>query len=180
MPPQPPRKFQDTTIDRCADIASIQRRDIFDRGLTNLVAAACRWHEERQQVASERAEIVRAGRVFASKIAKASPLVRKQLDLAFPDDGATAWLNATLDGIAPSSRGLLSKWNSKMVILLCVLVDKAGGKLTLGDGTTRSQGSLVRLLNELKPYLPRGFVPTSLNTLRRLKKSAACLSPHVR
>ena|SRR5262249_18174902 len=113
MPPQPPRKLDDAAVDRRADIASIQRRDIFDPGLTDLVTAACRWHEERQQVASERAEIVRAGRVFASKIAKTSPLVRQQLDLAFPDDGATAWLNATLDGIAPSSpRARLSKWNS--------------------------------------------------------------------
>jgi hypothetical protein len=132
-------------------------------------------------VASERAEIVRVGRVLASKIDNASPLLRKQLDLAFPDDGATAWLNATLNGIAPASpRARHAKWNSKFVILLCVLVDKAGGKLTLGDGTTESQGSLVQLLDKLKPYLPRGFVPSSPNTLRRLKKSAACLSPHVR
>jgi len=173
MPPQPPRKLDNATIDRCADIASIQRRDIFDPLLTKLVAAACRWHEPRQKMASERAEIVRAGRVFARAIAKASPLARQPLDRALPY-GATAWLTVTLDGMAPASpRARLSKWNSKFVILLCALVDEAGGKLTLSDGTTRTQGSLVQLLNELKPYLPRGFVPTSPNTLRRLKKSAA-------
>jgi hypothetical protein len=178
MPHQPPKKFDASTIDRCADIASIQRRDIFDPRLTKLMASACRW-DERQRVVSERARIVRAGRVFTKAIAKASPLARKPLDVL--PYGATAWLTVTLDGMAPASpRARLSKWNSKFVILLCALVDEAGGKLTLGDGTTRSQGSLVQLLAELKPYLPRGFVPTSLNTLRRLKKSAAGLSTHVR
>jgi len=172
MPPQPPRKLDDATIDRCADIASIQRRDIFDPRLTRLIAGARHWRE-RQQAVSERSRIVRAGRVFARAIAKASPLARQPLDRALPY-GATAWLTVTLDGMAPASpRARLSKWNSKFVILLCALVDEAGGKLTLSDGTTRTQGSLVQLLNELKPYLPRGFVPTSPNTLRRLKKSAA-------
>ena len=179
MPPQPPKKPDDATIDRCADIASIQRRDIFDPGLTKLVAGACRWHEERRQVASERARIVRAGRVFTKAIAEASPSARKPLDVL--PYGATAWLTVTLDGMAPASpRARHARWSSKFVILLCVHVDKAGGKLTLSDGTTRSQGSLVQLLNELKPYLPRGFVPESLNTLRRLKESATRLSAHAR
>jgi hypothetical protein len=176
MPQKPPKKFDASTIDRCADIASIQRRDIFDPSLIKLIAGACRWHEQREQAASDRAEIVRTGRVFARAIDKASPSARRTLDLALP---SKAWLGAILDGIAPASpRARHSKWNSKFVILLCVLVDKAGGKLTLSDGTTRSRGSLIELLDELKPYLPRGFVPTP-NTLRRLKESAARLSQHV-
>src|SRR5215467_3385873 len=101
MPPQQPKKLEDATIDRCADIASIQRRDLFDPGLTKLVTAACRWYQQHPQMVSELARIVRAGRVFARAIGKASPLARKRLDRAFPD-GETA-LGATLDAIAPAS-----------------------------------------------------------------------------
>ena len=161
MPPQQPKKLEDATIDRCADIASIQRRDLFDPGLTKLVTAACRWYQQHPQMVSELARIVRAGRVFARAIGKASPLARKRLDGAFPD-GETA-LGATLDAIAPASpRARHARWNAKFVILLCVLVDKAGGKLTLSDGTTSSKVRSSSCLTSLSPiFLAASFLRAS-------------------
>jgi hypothetical protein len=66
------------------------------------------------------------------------------------------------------STGLRGK---RFVAMLCAFAEESGGKLTLNERENR--GTLVEILEALKPYLPAGFVPTSPNALRRLKEDAA-------
>jgi hypothetical protein len=172
MGSRPPKTLSATAVARCASIASIQRRDIFDPQLGKLVAGACRWHEQHQQAIAARTSIVRAGRVFAKALRTAPAQERRPFEIVLPY--GSSWLGVTLDA-RPSPQ--LAR-NKQFVILLCALVDKAGGRLTHNERT--GEGSLVDLLDALKPHLPLGYVPASANTLRRLKESAAHLSRHYR
>jgi hypothetical protein len=179
MGDQSPSNLTQHTLAQCASIAGIQR-DIFDPFLTTLVAGACRWDKQHRQTRADRAKIVRDTRVLATTLRKATPWARRPYELGLPY--GTAWLDVIADATAPSSpRTRDAHWNAKFIILLCAFVQKAGGKLKLNEkGEDGNQGTLVELLDALKPHLPRGFLPTSPNTLRRLKERAAHLAAHTR
>jgi hypothetical protein len=135
------------------------------------VAGACRWGKEPKETVADhraRARMVRAGRVFVAATRGASLKARRELELAFPY--GTTWLAIVLDLMRPTTRstGLRGK---RFVAMLCAFAEESGGKLTLNERENR--GTLVEILEALKPYLPAGFVPTSPNALRRLKEDAA-------
>jgi transposase-like protein len=71
--------------------------------------------------------------------------------------------------------GLLTQWWDPFVILvLNVLwdVDATGGQLTIDKNN--HEGSLLKVLNSMEPYLPPGFLPKPLpvSTLVRMKAAA--------
>jgi hypothetical protein len=176
MGKRPPRKLNAAAIEHCANIVCIERRDIFDPALAKLVGGACRWGKATsQQIKTRRAraEIVRAGRIFAAALRNAPLNAKWELEIVLPY--GTTFLNLILDEMGPSTRPDNAK---RFVVLLCAFVETAGGDLTHNEKENR--GTLVKLLEALKPYLPVGFVPASPDVLRRLKENAANLLLHTR
>jgi hypothetical protein len=65
--------------------------------------------------------------------------------------------------------------SDKFIIFLCVFVERTGGKVTLNERENR--GTLIELLECLRPHLPSGFIPSRApNKLRRLREKARHLS----
>jgi hypothetical protein len=171
-----PAKLSGKALDRCATIASVKQRDIFDAVLTKLVVGSCRYPVGADAARKARSKVVKTGRTFVKAVREATPATQQEIEVWFPY-GTIACLEIALDNMAPSLRSAKLR-NRTFVTLLCVAIKNAGGHVTLNEES--GEGTLIDLLVVLKPYLPENFTALSTDTLGRAKGQATHLSKHVR
>ena len=76
MGERPPRKLSAAAIERCTNIARIQRRDIFAARLPKLITMACAIAGNRMEPPVKRvarARIMKTGRAFVKAVRDAPP-----------------------------------------------------------------------------------------------------------